>query len=938
MAIYYVYSSARYGYQVDYNTQGGSAVSSSGNAVNSNAASVTVNVSLRSTVPTRTGYTFKKWNTKADGTGTNKNPGGSISHSFTRQATYDSTTYDADGNEYRHYTTSPQNYYTTLYAQWEIDTYKVSYNKGTNGTGTNTSATKTYGQALTLKGAIFTRTGYTQTGWSTTDGGAKVYNLSDTYTANAAVTLYPYWTADTYTVSYKKGTSGSGTNTSDTKTYGVALTLKGATFTRTGYTQDGWATSDGGATAYALSGSYTANAGATLYPHWKANTYTVSYNANGGSGAPSAQTKTYGVALTLSNSAPTRSGFIFQGWATSATGAVAYQPGGSYTANAAATLYAIWASATSTVSTTNGTLGTAQTITITRSSTSYTHNLSYTYGNQTGSIATGVGASYSWTPPTSLASAFPNATSGVCTITCVTKSGNTTIGTSTTTCTLNIPTSIKPTGVSLTAAHYSANTAISGWGVFTRGYSRADLSVSFTLNGGATLSSVTFNGPGVNATGTATTKRTSVLSTAGTNTWTVTVTDSRGRSATATVSKTVYDYAPPLVSSIGVCRCDSDGTENNGSGTYMKFKPRFSVSSVNGNNGLATSNGAMLKWRVAGGSWSSSFAVTNNTWTSVLGSGNIDITKSYEAQLTVIDKVGNTTVFTVTLPSASGIWYGKGNDRIGLGGVPAGAGLYCDWDATFRGVLDVTNRRCYANLSSAGWYRVFNVTGGLGRSGSSFTITLHIGRSFTNTTNELHTVTLFANYNNLEFSSEVSKSNALGITKVRYTADGSNNGHIDIYYNLTAENIVYVNFDVHCRPENAYLIRYNAVTPTAVADSPSGETVVTEYTFADNTTINETVPKNSSFGASTFTCYARRRNGIGVVYLNVAVPATSSWSETTMCTMTTFKPSINMAFTVNGQGGSTFLVQFYTSGNITIWAPSATAAQFLRGSFVLFVD
>lgn len=270
--------------------------------------------------------------------------------------------------------------------------------------------------------------------------------------------------------------------------------------------------------------------------------------------------------------------------------------------------------------------------------------------------------------------------------------------------------------------------------------------------------------------------------------------------------------------------------------------------------------------------------------------------------------------------------------------VAANAGLSVTGDLTVNGTLDVTPRRCYAALSSAGWYRVFNVTGGLGRAGSSFTITLHIGRAYNNTDNELHTVTLLANYSNQEFSSEVSKSNTLGITKVRYTEDGSNNGHIDIYYNLTAENFVYVNFDVHCRPENAYLIRYNAVTPTAVVPSPSGETVLTEYTFADNTTTNETVPKNSSFGASLFTCYARRRNGLGIVYMNIAVPATSSWTETTMCTLTTFKPSTNMSFTVNGQGGSTFLLSFYTSGNVTIWAPSATAAQFLRGSFVLFVD
>lgn len=71
-------------------------------------------------------------------------------------------------------------------------------------------------------------------------------------------------------------------------------------------------------------------------------TYTVSYNANGGSGAPSSQTKTYGVDLTLSSTVPTRAGYAFKGWATSSTGAVAYQAGGTYSANSAVTLYAVW--------------------------------------------------------------------------------------------------------------------------------------------------------------------------------------------------------------------------------------------------------------------------------------------------------------------------------------------------------------------------------------------------------------------------------------------------------------------------------------------------------------------------------------------------------------------------------------------------------------------
>ena len=71
-------------------------------------------------------------------------------------------------------------------------------------------------------------------------------------------------------------------------------------------------------------------------------TYTVSYNANGGTGAPAAQTKTYGVNLTLSSAKPTRAGYTFKGWATSSTGAVAYPSGGTYTANSAITLYAVW--------------------------------------------------------------------------------------------------------------------------------------------------------------------------------------------------------------------------------------------------------------------------------------------------------------------------------------------------------------------------------------------------------------------------------------------------------------------------------------------------------------------------------------------------------------------------------------------------------------------
>ena len=71
--------------------------------------------------------------------------------------------------------------------------------------------------------------------------------------------------------------------------------------------------------------------------------YTVSYNANGGSSAPSSQTKWYGETLTLSSTKPTRDGYTFAGWGTSASATgVSYSAGGSYTSNAAITLYAVW--------------------------------------------------------------------------------------------------------------------------------------------------------------------------------------------------------------------------------------------------------------------------------------------------------------------------------------------------------------------------------------------------------------------------------------------------------------------------------------------------------------------------------------------------------------------------------------------------------------------
>lgn len=229
----------------------------------------------------------------------------------------------------------------------KLASYTVSYNNN-GGSGSPYSQTKYYGQTLTLSSTKPTRSGYTFIGWGTSSTDTTSdYSAGGSYTANSGATLYAIW-SKTITLTYNNnGGSGSPSAQSATvynATTSYTFTLSSTKPTRTGYTFLGWSTSSGATSAsYSSGGTITLSNSSTLYAVWQINTWTVSYNANGGSGAPSNQTKTYGQTLTLSSTKPTRSGYTFVGWGTSASDTtVDYNAGGSYTANAAITLYAIW--------------------------------------------------------------------------------------------------------------------------------------------------------------------------------------------------------------------------------------------------------------------------------------------------------------------------------------------------------------------------------------------------------------------------------------------------------------------------------------------------------------------------------------------------------------------------------------------------------------------
>lgn len=148
--------------------------------------------------------------------------------------------------------------------------------------------------------------------------------------------------ATKYTVSYNAN-GGTGAPSKQTKIKGTTLILSSTKPTRTGYTFQGWATSSTSNTvSYKAGGSYTKNADITLFAVWKAKTFKVTFDANGGYGGPTSQTKTYNVTLTLSNLTPNRSGYIFQGWATSPLSTPIYYPGSSFSGNVSMTLYAVW--------------------------------------------------------------------------------------------------------------------------------------------------------------------------------------------------------------------------------------------------------------------------------------------------------------------------------------------------------------------------------------------------------------------------------------------------------------------------------------------------------------------------------------------------------------------------------------------------------------------
>lgn len=335
-------------------------------------------------------------------------------------------------------------------------------------------------------------------------------------------------------------------------------------------------------------------------------------------------------------------------------------------------------------------MGKSVTINTPAVNSAYRHTLRYAFGSASGTIATGIASSVSWTPPVSLANQIPSATAGSGTIYCDTYSGSTLLGTKSVSITLTVPGSVVPSAGTLSAA-LAEDT--SGTGLYVKGMGKAKLTLSGASGAyGSSITSYTITGGGWSATNGALT--TGTLASAGNITFTATVTDSRGRKASTTRTISVIDYTKPGVAVCDVYRCDADGNRKK-AGTYFAVEINASYSAITGN----TLNITARYKKQSESSYGTAADVTNNGKT-VLGGGNIGASTTYDVLVTVADKY-NSLLIQRTLSTKSVLQSFKRSAGAAIGKVAELANwLDVAWNTRIRGNLQVDG-----GISDGAWNR-----------------------------------------------------------------------------------------------------------------------------------------------------------------------------------------------------------------------------------------
>lgn len=418
------------------------------------------------------------------------------------------------------------------------------------------------------------------------------------------------WTVDSQSVA----------NNTSSVTVKVQLVSTGSTYTiNSTASKSGSVTINGTKYTFSFTAGLSGNQTKTLYT----KTVTVAHNADGTKTC--SFSATCGINVTLSDT--------YYGNVTAS---------GTGTFDTIARASSI-ASVTSSVSV-NGTNEVA--VSITRASSSFTHTVVFSFGTYS-KTTTGVGTSTSYAIPTSWLNAIPNATSGTAKVTVTTYSGSTKIGNSVSkNFTLTVPSTVVPTISSVTLTE-----AVSGLAAQFGGYvqNKSKIAVKITAAGSLSSTIKTYKTSIQGATLTGASVTSGLLTKSGTSTVTITVTDSRGRTASTTRSITVTAYAAPKITSFQGFRCLANGTENY-EGTYLSAAVNFSISPVGDKN----TKSYKLEYKLQSAtSWTAltSGSVYALNSTIVSSSGLFGVDNTFDIRLSVTDYFGTVTS-TFDLPTA----------------------------------------------------------------------------------------------------------------------------------------------------------------------------------------------------------------------------------------------------------------------------------------------
>ena len=305
------------------------------------------------------------------------------------------------------------------------------------------------------------------------------------------------------------------------------------------------------------------------------------------------------------------------------------------------------------------------------------HVVDWRFGTKVKSTTTAVGASStSYTIPLSWLTVIPSATSGTATVSVTTyASGGLELGTDTYSFTITAPSSAVPT-LSLAATRIN-NSVPSSWGIYVQGQSGVTITATAAGYQGSTISSYTISG-GATGTQSSNVFTISTIYSSGTITYTVKVTDSRGRTATASTSISVVAYSAPAFSATDAFRCVAAGTASD-TGTYISARATGTFSSVSSKNSMT------LKVQYAlstSGAYSTAVTLTNGT-ASIIGNGSIDINYSFKVKFTLSDQFNTIEKVLNVGTAAFTVFFRQGGNGVAIGKVSERANaveINPDWD------------------------------------------------------------------------------------------------------------------------------------------------------------------------------------------------------------------------------------------------------------------